>query len=158
MSTELALILVAMLLALWALTWARRASVAAERTALAAEKSALAVERSALAARRSAEAAEASAAAARTASGRGERTTVDPTAVARSARIDTVVKELLDCFPRDGSAWPLIERNPALPDDAVEEIIQKAFHALGRTEIEARQHSIAVLNMRRDAMLSGVPV
>ena len=158
MSTELALILVAMLLALWALTWARRASVAAERTALAAEKSALAAERSALAARRSAEAAETSAGAARTASGKGERVLVDPTAMARSARIDSVVKELLDCFVRDGSAWPLIERNPALPDDAVEEVIQKAFHALGRTEIEARQHSIAVLNMRRDAMPSDVLV
>ena len=158
MSTELALILVALLLALWALTWARRASVASERTALAAEKGALAAERSALAARRSAEAAEASAAAARMASGKREKTTVDPTTEARAARIDIVVKDLLDCFPRDGSAWPLIERNPALPDDAVEEIIQKAFHALGRTEIEARHHSVAVLNMRRDAMTSGVPV
>jgi hypothetical protein len=142
MSTELALILVALLLALWALTWSRRASVAAERAALAAEKAALAAERSALAARRGAEAAEASAAAARVASGGDDRTSVDPTMEARSARIDAVVKELLDCFARDGSAWPLIERNPAL----------------GRTEIEARQHAVAVLNMRHDALRSGGPV
>jgi hypothetical protein len=92
------------------------------------------------------------------ASGGDDRTSVDPTMEARSARIDTVVKELLDCFARDGSAWPLIERNPALPDDAVEEVIHKAFHALGRTEIEARQHAVAVLNMRHDALRSGGPV
>jgi hypothetical protein len=150
MSTELALILVALLLSLWALTWARRASVSAERTALAAGKSALAAERSALAARRGADAAEVGASAARTASGRETRGRGDPTVEARTARIDAVVNELLNCWSRDGSAWPLIERNPALPDDAVEEIIQNTFHVLGRTEIEARQHSVAVLNMRRD--------
>jgi hypothetical protein len=158
MSTELALLLVALLLSLWALTWARRAALAAERTAMAAEKSALAAERSALAARRGAEAAEATAASVRTASVPDRRGTADPTAEARSARIDAVVTELLDCWSRDGSAWPLIERNPALPDDAVEEIIQKAFHVLGRTDVEARQHSIAVLNMRRDAERLGLPI
>jgi hypothetical protein len=158
MSTELALILIALLLSLWALAKAGQAVRAAERIAVAAEKSALAAERSARAARRGAEAVEASASATRAKAGPDFKTAIDPTAEARAARIDAVVKELIACWPSDGSAWPLIERNPALPDDAVEEIIQKAFHAMGRTEIEARHHAVAVLNIRRDQSHYGTPV
>jgi hypothetical protein len=65
-------------------------------------------------------------------------------------RVDAAVKELIDSWPRDASAWPLVERNPALADGEVEEIIQKAFHLLGRTEAEAKHHLIAVLNLRHD--------
>ena len=150
MSTELALTLIALLLALWALTWARRAATATERTAVAAEKSALAAERSALAARRAAEAAEASAS-----PGLEAMFNVDETSLERLARIDAVVKELVDRWSRDGSAWPLVERNPGLTNAEVEQIIQRAFHMLGRNEPEAKQHSIAVLNMRRDQLRSG---
>jgi hypothetical protein len=158
MSTELALALIALLLALWALTWARRAATAAERTAYAAEKSALAAERSALAARRGAESAEASAASARTAAGLDGFEVIDMAADAHAARIDGIVRELVDGWSREGSAWPLIAHHPELPDVEVEEIIRKAFHALGRTEAEARQHAVAVLNMRHDPSQLGVPV
>jgi hypothetical protein len=158
MSTELALTLLALLLSLWALNWARRAANAVERTAVAAEKSALASERSALAARRAAEAVEAHALAARATTSPDAAAVVDVEAHARAARIDAVVRELIDGWPRDASAWPLVERNPGLAEDEVEQIIQKAFHLMGRTEAEARQHSVAVLNMRRDRLRLGAPV
>ena len=158
MSTELALILVALLLSLWALAWAGRAASAAERTAVAAEKSALAAERSAMAARRGAEAAEASALAARATTGPGLEAAVGAEPEARAARIDAGVKELIDSWPRDASAWPLTERNPGLAEDEVDEIIRQAFHLMGRTEGEARQHTVAVLNMRRDRLHLGAPV
>ncbi len=150
MSTELALILVAMLLALWALTWAGRAANAAERAAIVAEKSALSAERSAMSAKRGAEAADASAMAARESAGVDAKPAVDEVAQARATRVDVAVKALIETWPDDGSAWPLIKRNPALAEDEVDDIIQRAFHQMGRTEIEARQHTVAVLNMRRD--------
>ena len=149
-STGIGLTLIALLLSFWALTWARRAANAAERTAIAAEKSALAAERSALAAKRGAEAAETSALAAREAAGIKSERTLDEAAQSRADRVDAVVKEVTDSWPKEGSAWPVIERNTGLSDQEVDEIIQKAFFAMGRTESEARQHAVAVLNMRRD--------
>lgn len=146
MSTVTGLALIGLLLSLWALNWARRAANASERTAIAAEKSALAAERSAMSARRANEAAEASALAAREAAG---VPSYDDAAQARAARLDAVVKQLADEWPREGSAWPLVERNPALSDEDVDEIIQKAFHQMGRTDAEAKHHLVAVLNMRR---------
>jgi hypothetical protein len=80
---------------------------------------------------------------------------VDETSLERAARVDACVKELVDNWSREGSAWPLVERNPGLTNAEVEEIIQKAFHMLGRTETETKQHSVAVLNMRRDQLRSG---
>jgi hypothetical protein len=149
MSTDLALVLVALLLGLWALSKSRRASSAAERTAVAAEKSALAAERSAMAARRAAEAAEFSAVAARATAGGP-----DPAAAvathAKATRLDGMVMDLVNSFPKEASAWPLIGRHPELIDTEVDEIIQKAFHLMGRTEFEAKQHALAVLNLRRD--------
>ena len=147
MSTELALILIALLLGLWALTSARRAASAAQRTAIAAEKCALAAERSALAARRAAEAAEFSGLAARQSEGGSP---VDAATQGKAARLDGVVMDLINSFPKEASAWPLIGRHPELIDTEVDEIIHKAFHLMGRTESEAKQHSVAVLNMRRD--------
>ena len=149
MSTDLALVLVALLLGLWALTKARRASNAAERTAIAAEKSALAAERSAMAARRAAEAAEFSALTTRQSAG-GPASAADEATHAKTARLDSVVMDLINSFPKEASAWPLIGRHPELVDTEVDEIIQKAFHLMGRTESEAKQHAVAVLNMRRD--------
>ncbi len=58
--------------------------------------------------------------------------------------------DLINSFPKEASAWPLIGRHPELIDTEVDEIIHKAFHLMGRTESEARQHCVAVLNMRRD--------
>jgi hypothetical protein len=150
MSTDLAVTLIALLLALWAINWARRAANNAERTAIAAEKSALAAERSALAAKRAAEAAEFSALAARQAASGADTPSDGVPAQATPTRVDAAVKELIDSWPRDASAWPLVERNPTLADGEVEEIIQKAFHLLGRTEAEAKHHSVAVLNLRHD--------
>ena len=147
LSTVTGLALIGLLLSLWALNWARRAANAAERTAIAAEKSALAAERSAMSAKRGAEAAEASAVAAKAAAG---VPAYDDPAQARAARLDAVVKQLVDEWPEEASAWPLVERNRALADEDVDEIIQKAFHQMGRTDGEARQHVVAVLNMRRD--------
>jgi hypothetical protein len=149
-STNLGLTLIALLLAFWAITWARRAAVAAERTAVAAEKSALAAERSAMAARRGAEAAEASAVKAVEAA-RGDATQpADSKSRGEDIWLDVFVKELVDNWPRDASAWPLVERNPGLGDHEVEAIIHRAFHLMGRTEAEARHQSVAVLNMRRE--------
>jgi hypothetical protein len=151
MSIDLALTLIALLLSFWALTWARRAATAAERTAIAAEKNALAAERSAMAARRAADAAEYSAVATRTsARTSGAPPAVDDAARARGARIDAIVKELIETWTRDASAWPLVESNTELADDEVEEMIRKAFHLMGRSEGEAKQHSVAVLNLRHD--------
>lgn len=147
MSTVTGLALIGLLLSLWALTWARRASRAAERTAIAAEKSALAAERSAMAARRGADAAEASALAARAAAG---VPAFDDSGQARAARLDAVARQLIDEWPLEASAWPLVERNPALSDEDVEEIIHRTFHQMGRTEAEAKQHAVAVKNMRYD--------
>jgi hypothetical protein len=147
MSVELALILIALLLSLWALTSARRAANAAERIAIAAEKNALAAERSAMAARRASEAAEYAAVSAR---GPGKAPVVDEAERARAVRIDAVVKELMDNWTRDASAWPLVEKSPALADDEVDEVIHKAFHLMGRTDDEAKTHTVAVLNMRHD--------
>jgi hypothetical protein len=67
-----------------------------------------------------------------------------------AGRLDGVVMDLVNSFPKEASAWPLIGRHPELIDTEVDEIIQKAFHLMGRTESEAKQHSVAVLNMRRD--------
>jgi hypothetical protein len=75
---------------------------------------------------------------------------IEATAQATPTPIDAAVKELIDSWPRDASAWPLVERNPALADGEVQEIIQKAFNLLGRTEAEAKHHSVAVLNLRHD--------
>ena len=149
-TASLGLTLIALLLAFWSLTWARRAARAAERTAVAAEKSALAAERSAMAARRGAEAAEAGAVkAVETARGHtGQPSNRELQATA--AWVDLFVQELIDSWTREASAWPLVERNPGLADDEVEAIIRKAFHSMGRTEAESRQHSVAVLNMRHD--------
>ena len=149
MSTELAVTLIALLLALWAVNWGRRSAGEAERSAIAAEKSFLAAERSATAAKRAAEAAEISALAAREAAG-GGGVPIDAAAQATPTRVDAAVKELIDSWPRDASAWPLVERNPAFADSEVEEIIQKAFHLLGRSDAEAKHHSVAVLNLRHD--------
>jgi len=150
MSIDLALTLIALLLSFWALTWARRAATSAERTAIAAEKNALAAERSAMAARRAADAAEYSVVHARTSSGADGSPVVDDAMRARDARIDAIVKELIATWTRDASAWPLVESNTALADDEVEEMIRKAFHLMGRSEGEAKQHSVAVLNLRHD--------
>ena len=43
----------------------------------------------------------------------------------------------------------LIERHPALAEDEVREIVERAFFLMGRTDSEATQHAIAVLNLRR---------
>ncbi len=150
MSIDFALTLIALLLSFWALTWARRAATAAERIAVAAEKNALAAERSAMAARRAADAAEYSAVTARTSGGNGSAATVDDAVHSRGARIDAIVKELIQTWTRDASAWPLVESNTGLADDEVEEMIRKAFHLMGRTEGEAKQHAVAVLNLRHD--------
>ncbi len=147
MSIELALILIALLLSLWALTWARRAANAAERIAIAAEKNALAAERSAMSARRASEAAEYAAVSTRTP---GKVPVVDDAAHSRSIRIDAVVKELMNSWSREASAWPLVEKSPALADDEVDEVIHKAFHLMGRTDDKAKTHTVAVLNMRHD--------
>ena len=129
MSTELALILVALLLGLWALTSARHAAMAARRAAEAAEFSALAARESA---------------------GGGPESAVDQATQVKAARLDGVVMDLINSFPKEASAWPLIGRHPELIDAEVDEIIHKAFHLMGRTEFEAKQHSVAVLNLRRD--------
>ncbi len=149
-STNLGLTLIALLLAFWSITWARRAAKAAERTALAAEKSALAAERSAMAARRGAEAAEASSV--KSAESTKGRAAPPPATnpLEKDPWVEVFVKELVETWPRDASAWPLVERNPGLGDDEVEAIIQRAFHVMGRTEAEARHQSVAVLNMRHE--------
>jgi hypothetical protein len=150
MSEALGLGLIALLLAMWAINWARRAGNAAERAAIAAQKSALAAERSALAAKRSAETAAAVAQASPKPAEPERRSDTDPAAQARTVRIDALAKELIEVWSRDSSAWPLVERYPDLVDDEVEAVIQKAFYAMGRTDDEARQHVVAVLNFRRD--------
>jgi hypothetical protein len=150
MSTGLGLSLIALLLALWAVHLGRNAMRVAERAAIAAEKSALAAERGAMAAKRGADAAEANA---QVTPGSGSPRPLpagDDAAKARAARIDGLVRELIETWPEHGSAWTLIERNSALPDADVAEIIDKAFHEMGRTEPEARQHATAILNLRRD--------
>lgn len=151
MSTALGLGLIALLLALWAVHLGRNAMRSAERTAIAAEKSALAAERSAMAAKRGADAAEASAQAARGAGHAGPASAVDVAAQARIERFDALVKDLVGGWPEHGSAWPFIERNSELADSDVAQIIDKAFHTMGRSDSEARQHTTAVLNLRRDA-------
>ncbi|MEO8344167.1 MAG: hypothetical protein ABI607_00595 [Betaproteobacteria bacterium] len=149
-TASLGLTLIALLLAFWSLTWARRTAVAAERTAVAAEKSALAAERSAMAARRSAEAAEANAIkAVATAPGHPAQP-ANRELQATAAWVDLFVQELVDSWTKEASAWPLVERNPGLADDEVEAIIRKAFHSMGRTEAESKHHAVAVLNMRHD--------
>lgn len=150
MSTALGLGLIALLLALWAVHLGRNAMRSAERTAIAAEKSALAAERSAMAAKRGADAAEASAQAAREAGHIGPAPAVDATARGRAERLDALVKDLIGGWPEHGSAWPLVERNSELADSDVAQIIDKAFHEMGRSEGEARQHTTAVLNLRRN--------
>ncbi len=149
-STNLGVTLIALLLAFWSITWARRAARAAERTAVAAEKSALAAERSALAARRAAEAAEASAIKAVEAAREGATSDAPNESPDKDVWIEVFVKELVDTWPRDASAWPLVERNPSLGDDEVKAIIQRAFHLMGRTEGEANHQLVAVLNMRHE--------
>jgi hypothetical protein len=150
MSTVLGLSLIALLLALWAVHLGRLALRSAERTAIAAEKSALAAERSAMAAKRGADAAEAAAHAAHGTGSPGSAPQADSAAQARAVRVEALVKELVATWPEHGSAWPLVERNAALNDAEVSEIIDRAFHEMGRTESEARQHATAVLNLRRD--------
>ena len=149
MSIGLELGLIALLLALWAIVWARRAANAAERAAIAAEKNALAAERSAMAAKRGADAAEATARIVRGAGGTPDQGPTDVAALEKATRVDALARELVDVWPNDGSAWPLIERHAELLPDEVEALIGKAFYAMGRTENEAKQHTIAVLNMRR---------
>ncbi len=149
MSIGLALGLIALLLSLWAINWASRAANAAERAAAAAEKSALAAERNALAAQRRTGAATTTSRAAEPAVAKHEPN-FDASTRARTARLDALVKELIDTWPREKSAWPLIERNPTLADDEVEEVIEKALYLMGHTDDEAKQHAIAVLNLRHD--------
>lgn len=146
MSIGLALGLIALLLSLWAINWASRAANAAERAAAAAEKSALAAERNAVAAQRRA---EASSGAARPA-GPGQEPDYYASTRERTARLDALVKELMDLWPKDKSAWPLIERNPTLVDGEVAEVIEKALYLLGHTDDEAKQHAVAVLSLRHD--------
>ncbi|MEO8751190.1 MAG: hypothetical protein ABI624_00770 [Casimicrobiaceae bacterium] len=150
MSEALGLGLIALLLAMWAINWARRAGNAAERAAIAAEKSALAAERSALAARRSAETVAAAAQVSSATAAPEHLPATDSRVQGKTARIDALVKELIEVWSRDSSAWPLVERYPELADDEVEAVIQKAFYTMGRTADEARQHAVAVLNFRRD--------
>lgn len=149
MSIGLALGLIALLLSLWAINWASRAANAAERAAAAAEKSALAVDRMALAAKRHADMAATNPAALEPASP-GQEPAANPSAQARTARINALVKELVDTWSQENSAWPLIQRHPALADDEVEEIIVKAFYLMGRDDHEGKQHAAAVLNLRQD--------
>ncbi len=149
MSIGLALGLIALLLSLWAINWASRAANAAERAAAAAEKSALAAERNAVAAQRRAEAAATVSGAAHPASPEQEPNYYASTRE-RTARLDALVKELMAAWPKEKSAWPLIERNPTLADGEVEEVIEKALYLLGHTDDEATQHAVAVLNMRHD--------
>src|SRR5271165_6353406 len=132
MSIGLALGLIALLLSLWAINWASRAANAAERAAAAAEKSALAAERNALAALRRAEAVATTSRAKEPARGPNDAN-LDAWARARAQRVDTLTKELMDTWPQDKSAWPLIERHPTLADDEVKEVIEKALFLLGHT-------------------------
>ena len=149
MSIGLALGLIALLLSLWAINWASRAANAAERAAAAAEKSAMAAGRTALAAQRRSDAAATTLGAAEP-EGPKHELNFDASARARTARLDALVKELMDTWPQEKSAWPLIERNPTLADDEVEGVIEKALYLMGYTEEEARQHAVAVLNMRHE--------
>ena len=146
MSFEQALMLIALLLALWAIHWARRAANASERAAAAAEKSALAADRSALATKRWA-----------------ESTTVSPAMVAAAAPeaappsiaggdvgFDALVKELMEIWPQAKTALPFIEHHPELSEDQVKQIVERAFYFMGRDDAEAKQHAVAVLNFHRD--------
>src|SRR5271169_4913604 len=125
MSTGLALGLIALLLSLWAINWARRAANAADRAAAAAEKSALAAERNALAAKCRTDAAATISGAANPVRPEQEPN-FDASTRARTTHLDALVKELMDTWPQEKSAWPLIERNPTLADDEVGEVIEKA--------------------------------
>jgi len=149
MSVGLALGLIALLLSLWAINWASRAANAAERAAAAAEKSALAAERNALAAQRRTEAAATSALASEPPGGE-HQPNFDASNRARTARLDALVKEMIGTWSKEKSAWPLIERNPTLADDEVEEVVQKALFLMGHTDDEAKLHAVAVLNLRHD--------
>src|SRR5271169_533525 len=147
MSIGLALGLIALLLSLWAINWASRAANAAERAAAAAEKSAIAAGRTALAAQRRTEAAATTPA---EPTGDKHEPNYDASARARTARLDALVKELMDAWPQEKSAWHLIERNPTLADDEVEDVIEKALYLMGHTDDEAKQHAAAVLSLRHD--------
>ena len=149
MSIGLALGLIALLLSLWAINWASRAANAAERAAVAAEKSALASERNALAAQRRADAAATPSHAAEPAAPKHEPN-YEASTRARTARLDALVQELMNSWPQEKSAWPLVERHPTLADDEVKEVVEKALYLMGHTEDEAKQHAVAVLNLRHD--------
>lgn len=149
MTIGLALGLIALLLSLWAINWASRAANAAERAAAAAEKSAVASERNALAAQRRADAAATTSRAAEPAQSKPEPN-YEVSTRARTERLDALVKELMNTWPQEKSAWPLVERHPTLADEEVEEVIEKALYLMGHTEDEARQHAVAVLNLRHD--------
>jgi|SRR5271165_5558671 len=149
MSVGLALGLIALLLSLWAINWASRAANAAERAASAAEKSAVAAGRTALAAQRRTDAAATTASAAEPA-GPKQQPNFDASTRARTTRLDALVKELMDTWPQERSAWPLIERNPTLADDEVVDVVEKALYLMGHTEEEAKQHAAAVLSLRHD--------
>jgi len=149
MSIGLALGLIALLLSLWAINWASRAANAAERAAAAAEKSALAAERNALAAQRRTDAATMASRAANPA-GPKQEPNFDASMRTRTTRLDALVKELIDTWPQEKSAWPFIERNPLLTDDEVEDVIEKALYLMGHSDDEAKQHAVAVLNLRHD--------
>ncbi len=149
MSIGLALGLIALLLSLWAINWASRAANAAERAAAAAEKSALAAERNALAAQRRTDAATMTSRPPEPAAPKHEPN-FDASTRARTARLDALVKELMDTWPQEKSAWPLIERNPTIADEEAEEVIQKALYLMGHTDDEAKQHAVAVLNLRHE--------
>lgn len=148
MSIGLALGLIALLLSLWAINWASRAANAAERAAAAAEKSALEAQRMALAAKRRAEMV-ATTSESPVPPGVGQEADTNSSAPARGARIDALVKELVDSWSQENSAWPLIQRHPKLTPDEVKAIIVKAFYLMGRDDHEGAQHAVAVLGMRQ---------
>ena len=153
MSIELGLNLIALLLAMWAIHWARSAANAAERAASAAEKTALEVGRTALAARRAAEAAEASALAASTPAQRLQPLPSGNAEAAPALNVDALVKESVANWDQEHSLWPLISRHPGLTETEVETMVHRVFYALGRSDGEARQHAQAVLNLRRGQAL-----
>ena len=144
MTVEQALGLIALLLALWAIHWARRAANASERAAAAAEKIELAANRSALAAKRWAEASLAGAPASATAeSGAQDGASDEP------LPFDALVKELMASWAEAKTALPFIERHPELPEAEARRVVEKAFYFMGRDEAEAKQHAQAVLNFHR---------
>jgi uncharacterized protein YfaQ (DUF2300 family) len=126
--------IISLLLSFWALYWSRRSAMAAEKSAAAAEtNTAIANDALELA----------------------KQKTLHEKTQARVTRLDGLVREAIDGWRSKGSLHEIVDREPSLTDDEIDQLVRRVFASLGKPTEKAERCLADLLERRR--LLSDSP-